>query len=253
MMDEGPRWTDSLAVRTVLTLDGLLFCYVLHLIMARIGRAAHRVVAALVLLPLVTQAYALSSVFIALTFFHRPPQPASGETILQLGFIFGCFSTWLALYLAIIGAHRNAREPAVGEDHAASKSVAAPQPDRYETEIWVRHRVSGFVCVVVKDIDWIAAEVDYVRLVVGQQSYLLRGTLKDMQRRLDPALFARIHRSTIVQASRVRAIRRDGEAMIAVLDNGARLRVGRAYAKTVRSRLVAQERDRPGFGAGIPT
>lgn len=116
---------------------------------------------------------------------------------------------------------------------------------RYETEIWVRRRVSGFVRVATEDIDWIAAEDDYVRLVVGDHCHLLRGTLRDMEDRLDPDVFLRIHRSTIVRSDRIAEFQRDGVNFVAKLKDGKRLRVGRAHAKRIRSRLVELERERP--------
>ena len=56
------------------------------------------------------------------------------------------------------------------------------------------------------EIDWIEAEGKYVRLHVGQESYLLREAIGSMEAQLDPKKFPRIHRSTIVNIERVREL-----------------------------------------------
>jgi two-component system LytT family response regulator len=59
----------------------------------------------------------------------------------------------------------------------------------------------------LEDIDWIAAEDNYVSVHVGRETHLLRGTLASMEERLDPASFLRIHRSTIVNLDRIRELK----------------------------------------------
>lgn len=113
---------------------------------------------------------------------------------------------------------------------------------RFETEIWVRKNVTGFVRVAVDDIEWLAAEDDYVRITLPDKVYLLRTTLSDLQRRLDPAHFLRIHRSTIVRRGAVAEFRRDAVGFQAYLSSGLRLRVGRLYAKHIRHELGRAER-----------
>lgn len=114
---------------------------------------------------------------------------------------------------------------------------------RYETELWVRHRVSGFVRVDVKDLLWVEAQDDYVKLVTGHASYFMRGTLKDLQARLDPQQFARIHRSTLVRFSTIRRLACEEGNMVAELAGGTRLKVGRVQAKRLRAALARFERN----------
>ena len=86
-----------------------------------------------------------------------------------------------------------------------------------------------------EDIEWIQADGDYVRVYVGGKSHLVRHTIGAMEERLDPAHFARIHRSTIVNRARVREIRPEGDrAFQVVLRDGTLLRMSRGY----RSRLL---------------
>jgi two-component system LytT family response regulator len=84
--------------------------------------------------------------------------------------------------------------------------------------------------VLVDEIDWIEATGDYVILHLGKRAPLLRETLNSLEIRLDPSRFVRIHRSTIVQASRIRDLQSlpNRELLLRLLD-GTRLRVSRTY------------------------
>jgi two-component system LytT family response regulator len=85
------------------------------------------------------------------------------------------------------------------------------------------------------DIDWIQADGDYVRVYVAGKSHLVRHTIGALEERLDASLFARIHRSTIVNISRVREVRPEGDrAFQVVLRDGTVLRMSRGY----RTRLT---------------
>jgi two-component system, LytTR family, response regulator len=56
------------------------------------------------------------------------------------------------------------------------------------------------------EIDWVESEGNYVRLHVGKETHLLRETLNQMEERLDPDQFFRIHRSTIVNLDRIKEL-----------------------------------------------
>ncbi|WP_313919586.1 LytTR family DNA-binding domain-containing protein [Tahibacter sp.] len=62
------------------------------------------------------------------------------------------------------------------------------------------------VVVDAASIDWIEAADYYVSLHCGSQSHLLRETMDDIERQLDPQQFFRVHRSAIVNLARVREI-----------------------------------------------
>ena len=104
----------------------------------------------------------------------------------------------------------------------------------FETELWIDGR-GGTQRVLVRDLDWIEAERDYVRLHVGERSYLVRDSIRSLVERLDPAAFVRIHRSAVVQRDRVAQLApRPGGGLTAVLSTGARPPVGRSHAAAVR-------------------
>jgi two-component system, LytTR family, response regulator len=92
--------------------------------------------------------------------------------------------------------------------------------------------------VPVRDIDYVDAAGHYVCLHVGRRVHLLRMSLGELEAQLDPARFARIHRSAIVQLDRVEALtaRRNGDLDI-TLRGGAALTVSRTFAEGLRGRL----------------
>jgi two-component system LytT family response regulator len=80
------------------------------------------------------------------------------------------------------------------------------------------------------EIDWIGAEGNYLALHVGTETHLLRETMAGIAAKLDPAEFVRIHRSTVVNAARVKELRPlfSGDYR-AVLRDGTQLNLSRAY------------------------
>jgi two-component system, LytTR family, response regulator len=84
--------------------------------------------------------------------------------------------------------------------------------------------------VDVEEIDWIEAADTYVRLHVRSESHLVRGTMSGLEAKLDPHKFLRIHRSTIVNLSRVKELQPlfHGEYVV-TLQDGTQLTSGRSY------------------------
>ena len=96
----------------------------------------------------------------------------------------------------------------------------------------------GHSSVLIKtdDIDWIEADRNYMRLHVGAQTHMLREKMSRIESALDPAKFCRIHRSTIVQIDRIRAVESffHGEYIV-VLHDGTKLTSGRSYRRNLYS------------------
>ena len=94
--------------------------------------------------------------------------------------------------------------------------------------------------VATADIDYIDAAGDYLCIHVGDDTHILRETMKTMEAKLDPARFQRIHRSTIVNLARVRAVEPHGNGeCFFVLEGGRRLKVSRSR-KAAALRLLNQ-------------
>lgn len=102
-------------------------------------------------------------------------------------------------------------------------------------EFWVPHR-SELVRIAADQIDRIEAERDYMRLHVGQHSYLLHQTISSLEERLDPQQFVRLHRSHIVRRDHIARLRHDGSGVwFAALADGAEIRIGRTFLTNARA------------------
>lgn len=120
------------------------------------------------------------------------------------------------------------------EARAAASSAPAPA-SRWTEEFWVPHR-SEMVRVAAADIERIDAERDYMRLTVAGRTLLLHQTISELERRLDPERFVRLHRSTIVRRDRITSLRHDGEgAWRAELADGSAVRIGRTYQAVAKA------------------
>lgn len=136
-----------------------------------------------------------------------------------------------------------ARDPRYPVEVGGPGSLTAPA--RPLSRIAVKS-VNRIVIVQVTDIVRIEAEDNYVRLW-ADRPYLHKETLTGLIRRLDPALFLRVHRSHAVNISAVRELRPllHGEYLI-VLGNGTEITSGRSY------RTPIQDAFGLGRGAGAP-
>lgn len=78
-----------------------------------------------------------------------------------------------------------------------------------------------FFFLPVEEIDWISAAGNYVRIHSGENSYLIRNTMANMEKKLDPDRFFRVHRSSIVNVDKVREIEQwfHGDYRIVMVDD----------------------------------
>lgn len=83
------------------------------------------------------------------------------------------------------------------------------------------------------DIEWIAADRDYMRLCVAGRNYLVHEAMQSLLARLPERMFSRIHRSTAVRRDFVRDIRRKGRRKFIVLKDYTELTIGPSYVKSV--------------------
>jgi two-component system LytT family response regulator len=89
-----------------------------------------------------------------------------------------------------------------------------------------------------KDIDWIGAERNYIRVYSGGRGHLLRESLTHIETELDPAMFCRIHRSTIVNIDRIQSVETTfrGEYIVTLHDR-TKLTAGRSYRDNLHALL----------------
>ena len=91
----------------------------------------------------------------------------------------------------------------------------------------------------VSSIRWIGAEENYVRICTEGESYLLREPIGRLEEKLDPQLFLRVHRSSIVNLQFVKEVRTEntGESVVILL-NGQRLSMSRSYRSRINEWLT---------------
>ncbi len=120
----------------------------------------------------------------------------------------------------------------------AHAGLDTPEPTvasagRFEKLLNIKDRGQIFR-VDVDTIERIDAAGDYMCIYTGEQTLILRETMKDLERRLDPRKFQRVHRSTIVNLELVRQVKphTNGECFL-VLGSGAQIKVSRSYREVV--------------------
>ena len=108
----------------------------------------------------------------------------------------------------------------------------------YVQRLMVRTAQEGVLLIKVSDIEYIEAANNYVKLHVGGRMHLLREKLSALEQRLDPAQFARIHRSVIVNMDRIVSLKPSYSGdYIVKLASGTEVRLSRTYRDTVQKQL----------------
>jgi two-component system, LytTR family, response regulator len=103
-------------------------------------------------------------------------------------------------------------------------------------------RTAGRVVFLPTDeIDWIEAAGNYVKIYAGKDHHILRETLKNLEQRLDPNDFVRVHRSTIVNVRRIRELQPlfHGD-YVAILNDGTRITCSRSFSPRLDALLSNQ-------------
>jgi two-component system LytT family response regulator len=98
---------------------------------------------------------------------------------------------------------------------------------------------SGTTLVPTEEIDWISAAGHYLELHIGNETHLIREKLSVIETKLDPRIFMRIHRSTIVNLDRIKSLHPifNGDQLV-VLKNGRELNLSRNYYDKLKTRLM---------------
>jgi two-component system LytT family response regulator len=117
---------------------------------------------------------------------------------------------------------------------ALGRQLAAALAELRDRRILIKDRGRVFI-LNEADVDWVRAEGDYVRVHAGGRGHLLRETMSAMAERLDLTRFARIHRSTIVNVSRIRELKPlPNREYTVVLRDGTQLRLSRGYRDALK-------------------
>jgi two-component system LytT family response regulator len=113
------------------------------------------------------------------------------------------------------------------------EAMANPSP--YAKRLAVRSGTRTLF-VPVDDIEWIQAAENYVELHFGAGCHLLQATMNTIEASLDPEVFLRIHRSSIVNVGRIKELQPAGHGeYVVVLRSGVRLQSGRSYHEKLKA------------------
>jgi len=139
---------------------------------------------------------------------------------------------------------RTRRQLEAGDVDRVAKRLATLLSSRAEHNTFAKRLLvkngSKISFLSVDDIDYIEASDYYAALHVGPKVHLLRETMNDLEKRLDPNMFLRIHRSAIVNVDKIRELRHLGSGAYAVqLERGICLKTSRSRCEQIQALLTS--------------
>ena len=119
-------------------------------------------------------------------------------------------------------------------DYAAGDVREAPRPPE---RLLIKEDGRMFF-IKTAEIDWIESYGNYARVHIGARKHLIRDTMAELEKLLEPAGFARIHRSAIVNLDRVTVMQPwfSGKFVVQLAD-GTRLKLSRWYRDKLEKRI----------------
>jgi two-component system LytT family response regulator len=133
---------------------------------------------------------------------------------------------------------RARKEILLDNQHPAGSGATSLNGSHYTNRIVFKSR-GRIVFLPVSDIRWISAEENYVRISTQTETHLLRETMARLEEKLDPEMFLRVHRSSIVNLQHVKEVRTEADGEYAVvLVNGEKLTMSRGYRSRINGWLT---------------
>ncbi|MBU2926175.1 LytTR family DNA-binding domain-containing protein [Colwellia sp. 1_MG-2023] len=117
-----------------------------------------------------------------------------------------------------------------------------PLPSLYIQELVIKNNDHEKVFLPVKDIQWIDAAGDYMCIHENNETHIVRITMKKLESQLDPKIFTRIHKSTLVNVSYIKSIKpmRNSEGILD-LGNDVQLKVSRNYSSAIQQIVESKQ------------
>jgi two-component system LytT family response regulator len=122
------------------------------------------------------------------------------------------------------------QEPAAEIEERLRRLLKEVKPEpKYLKRIPVKSS-RGMTLVLTDEIDWINSAGHYLEIHAGRETHLIRERLSQIEQRLDPETFIRVHRSIIVNLDRIKSLHPlfNGDHLI-ILQNGQELNLSRTY------------------------
>jgi two-component system LytT family response regulator len=122
-------------------------------------------------------------------------------------------------------------------DQGTNGRAADANGGGYKTRIVFKSR-GRILFLPVDEIRWIGAEENYVRISTSNESHLLRETMAHLETTLDPEVFLRVHRSSIVNLHYVKEVKNDADGeSIVILTGGEKIAMSRGYRTRIQKLL----------------
>jgi len=117
-----------------------------------------------------------------------------------------------------------------------------PLPTLYHQELVIKNNDHEKVFLPVKDIRWIDAAGDYMCIHENDETHVVRITMKKLENLLDPKVFTRIHKSTLVNVNFIKSIKpmRNNESILD-LGNDVQLKVSRSYSSVIQQIVESKQ------------
>jgi len=117
-----------------------------------------------------------------------------------------------------------------------------PLPVPYNQELVIKNNDNEKIFLPVKDIRWIDAAGDYMCVHTPQETHIVRITMKKLASQLDPQVFVRIHKSTLVNVNGIKSIKalRNSESIIELGDD-IKLKVSRNYSSAIQQLIASKQ------------
>lgn len=231
--------------RLVTTLVGTaLFCLTLHsLKRLQLRSLSHR-------LAVTAVSGCLASLTLAATrlIYGRLSAPAIGPSLVLPADSARWALVWFGYFLAcvflyfLVQAEWSGRFAGLVEDEPEPKQITAIQGKVADLGasisregVWA-DRGRQHVQVAIDQIQWVEADRDYLKIHDASGVAIVRMTMASMEQKLDPALFARVHRSAICRIGAIESLeKRTTGAWVALLSEGRCVPVSRTFASRFRS------------------
>jgi len=117
-----------------------------------------------------------------------------------------------------------------------------PLPTLFNQELVIKNNDHEKVFLPIKDIRWIDAAGDYMCVHTPHETHVVRITMKKLVSQLDPKIFTRIHKSTLVNVNCIKSIKplRNSESILELGDD-VQLKVSRNYSSTIQKIVESKQ------------
>jgi len=117
-----------------------------------------------------------------------------------------------------------------------------PLPTLFNQELVIKNNDHEKIFLPIMDIRWIDAAGDYMCVHTQHETHVVRITMKKLASQLDPKIFSRIHKSTLVNVNCIKSIKplRNSESILELGDN-VQLKVSRNFSSSIQQIVEAKQ------------